>query len=149
MLKKAIKLLAGVAVAVFVVMQFVQPRPTNPPSDPAAAFEAVARPSQEVASTVRRACRDCHTNETVWPLYGKVWPASWLVAKDVKEGRAKLNFSEWNRFSSEASNLKLGEVCDEVKKGEMPLWYYTPLHPEANLTPGEVTALCAASVAKK
>ena len=44
---------------------------------------------------MRRACFDCHTNETRWPLYARVAPGSWLLARDVHKGRNHLNFSKW------------------------------------------------------
>ncbi len=42
-----------------------------------------------------RACYDCHSNETIWPWYSNVAPVSWLVQRDVEEGRDEVNFSEW------------------------------------------------------
>ncbi len=33
-----------------------------------------------------RACFDCHSNETIWPWYSNLAPASWLVQRDVKKG---------------------------------------------------------------
>ncbi len=38
-----------------------------------------------------RACWDCHSNETRWPWYSSVAPVSWLVQRDVDEGRDELN----------------------------------------------------------
>ena len=49
-----------------------------------------------------RACFDCHSNETVWPWYSNIAPMSWLIQRDVDEGRRKLNYSEWNRGQKEA-----------------------------------------------
>lgn len=72
-----------------------------------------------------RACFNCHSNETVWPWYWSVAPASWLVQRDVDEGRKALNFSEWDRRQSEAH-----ESAKTVRKGEMPPWFYTVLLPE-------------------
>jgi len=42
----------------------------------------------------------CHSNEVAWPWYADVAPASWLVAYDVHEGRAELNFSLWGDLHS-------------------------------------------------
>jgi mono/diheme cytochrome c family protein len=66
-----------------------------------------------------RACFDCHSNETVWPWYSYIAPISWLIERDVKEGRRELNFSEWNKAQEEA-----GEAANTVRKGSMPPWYY-------------------------
>ncbi len=86
----------------------------------------------------KRACFDCHSNETVWPWYSHVAPVSWLLQRDVDEGRSKLNFSEWDKPQKEAD-----EAAKEVREGEMPPWFYLPTHPEARLTDAEKQALIA------
>jgi len=79
-----------------------------------------------------RACFDCHSNETRWPWYAHVAPVSWLLQWDVDEGRRIVNFSEWHRTYEEAS-----ESAETVIEGEMPPWYYLPLHPSAKLSSEE------------
>ena len=143
MVKKTLKYGIGVLVAAVIVAQFIRPERTNPPADPSASFDAVAKPPREVAAVIGRACRDCHSNQTVWPWYSRIAPVSWLVARDVKEGRAKLNFSQWI-YSPEMTRIKLREICKEVKSGGMPPLYYIPIHPETKVTPAEVSAICSA-----
>lgn len=82
-----------------------------------------------------RACFDCHSNETTWPWYSNVAPISWLTQRDVDEGRAELNFSEWNRPQ------KTDDIVKSVQEGEMPPAIYYPTHPDANLPAGERQAL--------
>ncbi len=56
-----------------------------------------AEPPWDQAKTrelARRACFDCHSNETRWPWYAHVAPVSWFLQHDVVEGRQELNFSE-------------------------------------------------------
>lgn len=79
-----------------------------------------------------RACGDCHSNETRWPWYSQIAPASWLVQRDVEEGREHLNVSEWGQGEQEAD-----EAAEMLEEGEMPLWFYLPLHAEARLTEQE------------
>lgn len=141
---KILKIGALALVAVAVGIQFVRPDRTNPPADPGAAFEAVAKPPHAVAEIVRRACSDCHSHQTVWPWYSRIAPVSWLVADDVREGRAHLNFSEWNRLSAEASQLKMRQMCAEIRKGDMPVLQYRLLHREARLSAADVSAFCEA-----
>ncbi len=88
--------------------------------------------SPQTRALVVRACYDCHSNETVWPWYSNIAPISWLIQRDVEEGRQKLNFSEWNRPQEEAD-----EVIETVREGEMPPRLYTILHPEARLSAAE------------
>ena len=83
-----------------------------------------------------KACRDCHSNETVWPWYSSVAPFSWLVASDVAEGRSHFNVSTWGPESEHGD-----DAAEELEEGEMPLWFYLPLHPEARLSDAERTAL--------
>lgn len=80
----------------------------------------------------KRACFDCHSNETYWPWYSTIAPMSWMVEQDVAEGRAALNFSEWSAV--QAQRIETEEVVELITKDEMPLPYYLSLHPEARLT---------------
>ena len=88
----------------------------------------------EVRSVLRRACYDCHSNETRWPWYTRIAPASWLIAKDVSQGREELNFSTWDRLSAEDQAEAIRESWESVVDGEMPPWFYLPLHPDAHLS---------------
>ena len=92
--------------------------------------------SPQTRELFRRACFDCHSNETGWRWYSYVAPASWLVARDVNDGRRHLNFSQWDLPQKHAEH-----VVEEVKSGDMPLWFYVPLHPSAKLSDAEKRAL--------
>jgi len=81
---------------------------------------------------VRRACFDCHSNQTVWPWYSNVAPVSWLNQRDVNGGRSHVNFSEWNKPQKHAE-----DVANEVRSADMPPWFYLPMHPPARLTAAE------------
>lgn len=115
--------------AIFAAAQFVRYPRTNPPvqSD----FAAPA----EVKRLVRRACYDCHSNETRWPWYSGIAPASWLIHHDVDEGRRRLNFSEWADYAYDPGTKaqKLDEIGKFVASGRMAPWYYRMLHPRVRL----------------
>jgi hypothetical protein len=68
---------------------------------------------------------------------------SWMVAKDVQDGRSHLNFSEWGRLGPELARSRLREVCEQVRGGGMPLWYYLPLHPTAKPSQSDIATLCS------
>src|SRR5271169_6249716 len=104
---------------------------TNPPVVKEPAWD-----SPQTRALARRACFDCHSNETVWPWYSNIAPVSWLVLNDVDGGRRHLNFTEWDRPQRHA-----GDVAAQVKQGDMPLWFYLPMHSTARLTPAEKEAL--------
>jgi hypothetical protein len=142
-MRKHLKLMAAGAAAVFAVMQFYRPARTNPPSDPAATFYAMATPPIAVANAVRRACTDCHSNDTSWPWYSHIAPASWLISRDVRVGRAHLNLSEWNLLGPEMLRSRMAEMCREVRFSGMPPLYFTIPHPSKRLNTAETDALCA------
>jgi len=123
----------GILVALGVLFQFVPygRAHTNPPVRQEPAWDSPATRALAV-----RACFDCHSNQTVWPLYAELAPFSWLVQHDVEDGRRKLNFSEWDRPQREAR-----KAAREVGRGEMPPWYYVLMHASANLSEADKQAL--------
>ncbi len=139
---RILKYLVIAVVLFLIVAQFIRPDLSNPPVNQSATFEAVAAPASAMSSILKRACYDCHTNTTVWPWYSHVAPASWLVAEDVKDGRSRLNFSEWGNLGLEMAQKRLKAVCEEAQAGEMPLWQYRLMHPEAKLSEEDIKVLC-------
>jgi hypothetical protein len=140
------KALVGLVV-LFVLMQLIVPAKTNPRSDPAVSLRAVRPGGGAGLAVMERSCRDCHSNDTVWPWYSRIAPVSWLVAHDVSEGRGELNMSEFGTYDAAKQQQKLEDACEQVKAGEMPTWIYTLQHRDARLQPGDVEAICALSKA--
>jgi hypothetical protein len=91
---------------------------------------------------LRRACYDCHSNETRWPWYSRIAPVSWLMSKDVESGRRAFNLSEWNGSRPETGASLLAAACTDLKQGRMPRFPYTLLHPESRLSAKEVESFC-------
>lgn len=89
----------------------------------------------EMATLLKTACYDCHSNETKYPWYSFVAPASWLVAKDTREGREEVNFSYWTDIDMMDKLAILDDVYSEVEEEHMPLPIYLSMHSEAKLTP--------------
>jgi mono/diheme cytochrome c family protein len=134
-IRRVLLLVVVVALGAFALIQLVPygRDHTNPP--------VVAEPAWDSARTealARDACFACHSNETEWPWYTNVAPMSWLVQHDVDEGRATLNFSDWNR-----GQFELEDIGDVVREGEMPPTQYTLIHADARLTDAERQQLAA------
>ena len=128
--------------AVAIAIQFVGRHPASTAVDPAIAFKEQQAP-QQVRDLLRRSCFDCHSDETTWPWYANVAPASWLVAWDVKRAQGQLNFSRWERYNVFDRADLLDKVCEQVTEREMPLWQYRIVHRRAVLSDAEITALCS------
>ncbi len=121
------------AIALFALIQLIPygHSHSNPP--------VTGEPSWDAAQTrilFSQACGDCHSNLTTWPWYSNIAPVSWLVQKDVDEGRSQLNVSEWNRPQDGA-----GDVVEQILDGGMPPSYYTWMHSSAKLSAAEKQAL--------
>lgn len=147
-LLKAIKWAVIVVVCLFVLAQFKRPARTNPAADPSLAIEAHLQLDPKVAAVLDRSCNDCHSNKTRWPWYSNVAPVSWFVIDHVDHGRSHLNLSEWGKYTREEQRTALGQFCELVKEGWMPLSSYTPLHPGSKLTDADKKLICEWSSAE-
>lgn len=117
---------------VVVIIQFV-PYGRDHENPPVVAEPAWDSPvTRELA---RRACFDCHSNETEWRWYTNVAPISWFIQNEVDEGRSELNFSEWH-LSQEGD-----ESAETVRDGSMPPRLYAPT--KSRLSDAEMEALAS------
>jgi hypothetical protein len=92
--KKILRILAvliGLGVLGFTAIQLV---PFGHDHANPAVVKEPAWPDPQTRQLAQRACFDCHSNQTSWPWYSNIAPVSWLVQRDVLEGRQRLNFSE-------------------------------------------------------
>jgi mono/diheme cytochrome c family protein len=125
-MKKILIYLVITGVVIFVLIQLVPfgRNHTNPP--------IVQEPQWDNPTTRQLAkehCFQCHSNETEWPWYSNIAPASWLIYNDVAEGRHKFNFSDWGNNPGE-----LDELTEVIQSGEMPPIQYWVAHPDSRLT---------------
>lgn len=124
----------GVLLMAFIGIQFI-------PMDHVVANPAVVREplwdSPETRALVKRACFDCHSNETEWPWYARVQPMTMLLEQDIRAGRSLMNFSDWKDVTFINADL----IEKKLRSGEMPLPKYVLMHPEAKLSDAEIDAL--------
>jgi cytochrome c len=90
-----------------------------------------------VRATLESKCGDCHSDKTHYPIYSHIAPVSWLIERDVREGRKSLNLSEWKSYSDEDRINALTRIGSEVNAGQMPPRSYAMLHPKARLAPDD------------
>jgi len=96
---------------------------------------------KEVSSILRKACYDCHSNESNIRWYDKINPVYWKVAKDVKEGRAVLNFSEWTGMAKPDQAAKIWEAINQIQSGYMPIKSYQIVHPGTKVSEKDLDVL--------
>lgn len=122
-------------IGVFALMQLVPYRISNGPVTAEPKWD-----SPQTRALVVAACYDCHSNQTKTPWYGKIAPVSWWLKGHVDDGRAAVNYSEWNKPQRKAQ-----KSARAVQQGSMPPSYYTwfGLHSKAKLTAAQRAALVA------
>jgi hypothetical protein len=116
-------------------IQFLPIDRTNPP------VQNDLEVSAAVKVILRSSCYDCHSNETRWPWYSHLAPASWLVTHDVHEARRKFNFSSWGLLDQKRIQHLKEHMWEEVSAGDMPPGTYLFAHPDARLTPQALATL--------
>ncbi|MCW4469798.1 heme-binding domain-containing protein [Flavobacterium sp. MFBS3-15] len=85
--------LAIATLLVFAAMQLYQPKQGDAyrPKDEAH-LENVSTIPAPVALVLQRACYDCHSNATDYPLYAYVQPVGWWLEGHITRGREELDF---------------------------------------------------------
>jgi hypothetical protein len=94
--------------------------------------------SPRTRELVESACYDCHSNQTTWPWYAKVAPASWLVYTNVTDARKTLNFNELKPGQGEQMVDKMVRL---VETADMPPFMYQTVHPAPRFSSAERLAV--------
>jgi hypothetical protein len=142
-MRKTIKWTGIIVLVIGLGIQLRQPDRSNPAVDESKTMYASMNVPPEVKSVIERACNDCHSNQTRWPWYSYIAPASWLVGEDVAQGRRHLNFSTWGEYKENRKLNKLEEIGDQVKDQLMPLKNYVLLHPSAQLSATDIELIAS------
>jgi hypothetical protein len=139
--KKFLKIVIAILAIAFIALQFVPNKmPENTPAGKDDLIGGGVLP-ENISSILRTSCYDCHSNQTSYPWYSRVAPASWLLAQDVRDGRDDLNFSEWGSYTRRHQIKNLRKIKEEVSSGEMPLKNYLIIHRNARLSAAQKGAL--------
>ena len=123
-----------IAVVLFII-NLIPVNLSNPP------ITSHIQTPDNIKKILRESCYDCHSNETTWYWYTKYAPISWLIEHDVNEGREYLNFSTWDKYSTNEKKELMNESIEEIKEGEMPLKIYELMHPDSKISEEELEIL--------
>jgi hypothetical protein len=123
----------GIVLGAFLLIQLVPygRDHSNPPVTGAPKWD-----SPHTEALFMDACGDCHSNLTTWPIESNVAPFSWLIERDVQDGREAFNVSRWDQPQEDAA-----EAPELAESGEMPPLQYKLLHSSARLSDSEKRAL--------
>lgn len=84
-----------------------------------------------VEAVFKKACYDCHSNQTYYPWYASLQPVSYWLADHVNEGKRKFNFSEFLTYTAWKQFHRMEDVEEQMTNEEMPLTSYTLIHRDA------------------
>ena len=134
---KIFKFIAWIALIAFVVIQFFPADTNESYTTPKTDFMMVNKVPVKIEKQLMVSCYDCHSNNTAYPWYNRVQPAAWYLEDHVKEGKAELNFNEWDTYSDRRKNSKLRSMIKQIENGEMPMESYALIHNDASFSTEE------------
>jgi len=129
------KIILIAVVGLLIIIQLIPLNQTNPPI-----IQDASAPS-DIKLILKNSCYDCHSNETEWPWYSRIAPGSFLITRDVVEGRKHLNFSEFADMDAFDSTDIADDILEVLEEGEMPILPYLLLHPNASLSDSQIESL--------
>lgn len=132
---KKIYRIAAITVVLFVAIQFIGPSVSNP---------IETHPMQapaEVKSILKRACYDCHSNQSASNWEARMAPFSWIVSREVDTARSRFNFSTFDTLTAAQQQGFVWEMVNMIADNKMPLPSYTLLHPAARLSTQDIEVL--------
>jgi len=127
----SLKSIGSWSILLLMLMQFIPLKRINPP-----AVSDIQTPTV-IKSSLKKACYDCHSNETRWDTIAYIAPASWLASTIVASGRNVLNFSEWNIQDIANNRKKTTEIKKVISERSAHQQLYYLWKPENHLNDTE------------
>jgi hypothetical protein len=90
-----------------------------------------------IKKSLKKACYDCHSNETRWTALAFTAPISWMLSSTVSSGRNVMNFSSWNNKNKAQLNLRKTEISHIITGGTVHQSLYYLWNPQAKLNDRE------------
>ena len=138
---KLVKIIALVLLLAFVGIQFIPATRNQSDLIPETDFMLVNKVPETIQKKLQVSCYDCHSNNTKYPWYNKIQPVTWFLENHIEEGKAELNFNEWDSLSNRRKKSKLRSIIKQIESGEMPLESYTLIHKDATFTEAEAVEM--------
>jgi len=140
-MRKVFKTIGWLLLIVLVAIQFFHPNKNIQQGDQFKAIAKLHAVPDDVKVILKKACDDCHTNNTVYPWYSKIQPVDWWLNNHVVDGKRHLNLDSLGAKPAWLRYHKMEEIIEQVKEGGMPLDSYTWIHKDAILTNDEKAKL--------
>ncbi len=136
-MKKYFKKIGLGLLLIFIAIQFIPTTKNESTETLKSDFVEVFNPPKNIATKLKTACYDCHSNNTAYPWYNKIQPVAWFLEHHIEEAKEELNFSEFGNYSKRKQKSKLKSIKNEIKDAEMPLKSYLIMHKNATFSKAE------------
>jgi cytochrome c len=97
----------------------------------------------QVDAILSSKCADCHSDYSRPHLYGRFAPVSWLMERDIVEGRRHLDLTAWDTYSPDKQQTLQSLILKETRSNDMPLPQYRFIHRNAAVTTTDLQTLTA------
>lgn len=132
------KILLSILLA-FIAIQFFHPARNRKgqllPTD----FTKIYTVPGNIKTILLNACYDCHSNNTRYPWYSNIQPMAWMMARHIKNGKEKVNFSEFGNYNARRQITKLKGIANSLNDDIMPLISYKIMHKNARLSKADIS----------
>jgi hypothetical protein len=81
-----------------------------------------------ILNILKTSCYDCHSNNTNYPFYTNIQPIGWMMDRHIKNGKDKLNFSDFGSYSRRRQKSKLKSIVSQIQHEKMPISSYSIMH---------------------
>ncbi len=135
------RIIVLVLVVLFIIIQFIRPSRNHSTQILTTDISRVLLTPDTILALLRKACYDCHTNNTDYPWYSGVQPIGWLLAYHIKRAKNQLNFSDFGAYPRRRQLSKLDGICNSINDNVMPLPSYRFMHKYARLNKNEKASL--------
>lgn len=131
---RIIKKILLMLVFIVVGIQFIRPVRNESEQVQSTDITKTLNVPDSVLDALKIACYDCHSNNTIYPFYANMQPVGWILNNHIKNGKDKLNFSDFGAYSQRRQISKLRSIISQIKDDKMPLSSYCLIHKDAVLT---------------
>jgi hypothetical protein len=119
---------------ILAVIQFIRPEKNRDTAITSLDMNVMYPIPDSVNEVLKKACFDCHSNNTRYPWYFNIQPVAWWMDDHIADGKKELNFSEFGKRTLPKQAKKLKKLAKEIQEGDMPMNYYTWIHKDAILS---------------
>lgn len=140
---KGLRKIGHFLVIIFLVIQFIQPVRNVSTGTADDDISRTYLMPETVHRTFAEKCYDCHSNNTRYNWYFSVQPIGWWLASLVYEGKSRLNFSDFRKYSADQAREKLEQILGIADDRSPHLKSYGLLYPGLQINSEDERAIHA------